>query len=149
MHVITTFLLIAVGYSSYAQVTLLLTDEKGLYQHALDSALKVVRESRHYQTVYVQGLECATNYLPDRIRDVNIITNQKTVRKKQDKPKPDELILMVACGQIIDDKVAIIIGTPEPSELVFAFWYEFAPLTRNIRLLLVNRGIKFADNTTD
>lgn len=148
MHVIIIFFFIAIGYSSCAQVTLLSTDEKGLYKHALDSAIKIVRESKHVQTLYIQGLECATDYLPDRIRDVNIITHQKAVRKKKDKLKPDELVLMVTCGQIIENKVAIIIGTPEPSELVFAFWYELAPMSKEIKLLLVNKGIKFADGDT-
>lgn len=70
--------------------------------------------------------------------DVAVITNQRKVRSRKRNLKPDELILVVACGQIIEKKVAIIIHTHEPRGWAFAFWYAYELGSTKNELLFVN-----------
>lgn len=74
------------------------------------------------------------------IRSSTIVTDQKKVKRRNAKLGPDEIILTVACGQIIEDKAAIIIATPEPGQWIFAFWYSYQPGGQENRLLFVAKG---------
>jgi hypothetical protein len=141
MHVALTLLFTIVCFSSSAQLPgLLLTDETGMYQHALDSAINMIERDKLLRTVYVTARECVTDHLPGMIRSSTIITDQKKVKRKNAKLGPDEIILTIACGQIIEDKVAIIIATPEPGPWVFAFWYSYQPGSKENSLLFVAKG---------
>lgn len=58
MHVAFTLLFTIVCFSSSAQLPdLLLMDETGMYQHALDSAISIIEKDKLLRTVYVKARE--------------------------------------------------------------------------------------------
>jgi hypothetical protein len=120
---------------------LLLEDESGIYRHALDSVIKVIEKEKPLRMLYVDARQCVSNYLPDTIDNVAVVTDRKKVERKKRKLKDDELVLSVACGQIIDDQAVVILATPELSKWVFAYHYDFSSNRKVPKLLFVNRGI--------
>lgn len=132
------FLFLTSLTTSAQLITLLEKDNLGIYKHALDSALRIIKKERPLQTVYIEGKECVTKFLPSMLGDVTVITNQRKVKSRKRKPKPGELILIMACGQIIEKKVAIIIHTHQPRGWAFAFWYTYEPESTETKLLYVN-----------
>jgi hypothetical protein len=142
MRLIACLVLMLTGFTSLAQLPeLLLKDETGIYEHALDSVISAIKEQKPLRVLYVKSRECVSNYLPRTIQNVLVVTNKKKVKRKTNKLKPDELALTVACGQLLDGQVAVLIFTPESSEWVFAFHYD-SPLNRKgPTLLFVNSGV--------
>jgi len=141
MTLIAGLLLMLTCFTSLAQLPdLLLKDETGIYEHSLDSVISSIKKEKPLRVLYIKSRECVSNYLPDTKQNVVIVTNKHKVKRKSKKLKPDELALTVACGQILDGQVVVMIFTPEPSKWVFAFHYD-SPLNREERkLLFVNRG---------
>jgi hypothetical protein len=115
-------------------------DESGIYKHALDSAISLIQKEKPLRVLYISGLECVLNYLPDTLQHVAIISDQKRIRKKEGKLKPDELVLIITCAQLVDNGTVVMIFSPQPSEWSFAFGYQFNPVTKEPKLLYVNRG---------
>lgn len=141
MRLISSLLLMLTCRTTLAQFPdLLLKDETGIYEHALDSVIRTIEKEKPLRVLYVNALECVSNYLPHTIHNVVIVTNRKKVKRKTSKLKSDELVLTVACGQILNDQTAVMIFTPEQSKWVFAFHYDSSLDLRKPKLLLVNRG---------
>jgi hypothetical protein len=141
MHFFLSLLLTLLCLPSSAQLPdLLLKDETGIYKHALDSTIRTIQKEKPLRILFITADKCVSNYLPDTIRHVAIVTNKKKVKRKNGRLKSDELNLTVACGQIIEDQAVVIIYTPEPSKWVFAFHYDFTPDNKQPKLLYVNRG---------
>jgi hypothetical protein len=142
MRLIAGLLLTLTSFTSLAQLPdLLLKDETGIYEHALDSVISSVKKEKPLRVLYVKSRECVSNYLPHTKQNVVIVTNKKKVTRKTKKLKPDELALTVACGQILDGQVVVMIFTPEPSKWEFAFHYDASLNREEPRLLFVNRGL--------
>ena len=141
MRFIAGLLLTLTCFASLAQLPdLLLKDETGIYEQALDSVIRSIKKEKPLRVLYIESLECVSDYLPDTKQNVVIVTDKKKVKRKSKKLKPDELALTVACGQIIDGQVVVMIFTPEPSKWVFAFHYDSLLNGEEPRLLFVNRG---------
>ncbi len=141
MHLSFTLLLALVCLSSYAQNNgLLLKDETGIYKHALDSTISTIQKEQPLRVLYIKAHECVLNYLPGTIKNVTIVTDKKKIKRKGHKLKPDELILSVACGQIHNDQVIVMITAPQPSKWMFVVGYEFNPENKVPKLLYVAKG---------
>jgi hypothetical protein len=141
MRLIAGLLLTLTCFTSLAQLPdLLLKDKTGIYEHALDSVITSIKKERPLRVLYIESLECVSNYLPNTKQNVVIVTNKRKVKRKTNKLKTDELALTFACGQIFDNQVAVLIFTPQPSKWVFAFHYDSSLSLQEPRLLFVNRG---------
>ncbi len=141
MRCVLSLLLTLVTLTSSAQLPeLLLKDETGIYKHAVDSTISIIKKKKPLRVLYINALQCVSNYLPESVQNVVVVTNKRKVKRKKDKLKPDELILTVGCAQIVNGEAVVIIFTPEPSEWVFAFGYDFNPRPNEPKLLYVKRG---------
>jgi hypothetical protein len=135
------FLLSVICLTSSAQLPeLLLKDEAGIYKHAIDSAISIIKKEQSLRILYINALKCVSNYVPESMQEVAVVTNKRKVKRKRGKLKPDELILTVGCAQIVNGEAVVIIFTPEPSDWVFAFGYDFNPRPNQPKLLYVKRG---------
>ncbi len=119
MRCVLSLLLTLVTLTSSAQLPeLLLKDETGIYKHAVDSTISIIKKVKPLQILYIHAVNGVSNYLPESVQNVVVVTNKRKVKRKKDKLKPDELILTVGCAQIVNGEAVVIIFTPEPSEWV-------------------------------
>ena len=140
MHARLTLLFMLMTVAASAQVTNSTSKDKtGLYTHALDSMISLIKEDTVLHKIYMLREECVRNAIPDTLQDVVIGWSTSISR---DKLKSGEMMMLINCLSIIRNEVIIQIASPRRGDWAYRFQYYYQPDTRHYLLKRIDRGLR-------
>jgi hypothetical protein len=137
-------LLVLIALTTRGQVVNNLSSDRGnMYFHALDSAVRILKETAVFDLVMVLGDRSVIDKFPDSVDGIKLVKVDDS-QKKVSKIKKGEAMLVVRQVQIIRDEFKIpIIARGQDGPLgdgFYTFRYKYIPETMTYRLMAVKRG---------
>jgi hypothetical protein len=141
MPVRFTLILLLLPILTSAQVTNSTSKNKtGLYTHALDSVISLIKKDTVLHKIYIAGDECVRNAIPDTLQGVVIEWTQDAI--SNDKLKPGELTMAIRCLHFIRNEVVIMIVTPRQGDWAYRFQYYYQTDTKDYLLKRLDKGLR-------
>jgi hypothetical protein len=141
MSVKFTLIFALVSSLASAQVTNSTSKDKtGLYTHALDSAISLIKKDTILHKIYIVGDECVRGAIPDTLQGIVIEWIQNT--RNTDKLKHGELNMMIQCLFFIRNEVVIMIITPRQGDWAYRFQYYYQTATKDYLLKRLDMGLR-------
>jgi hypothetical protein len=115
-------------------------DKTGIYTHALDTCLSIIKQVQKVTKIYFVARSCPSAALPDTLQGTLIVKLDNDSKFKTKNLKVGEIITYISCIRIIRDEHQLTIMTHHTGDLFYTFLYYYRPETKDYYLKKIKRG---------